>query len=184
MKFHIVFACLLVHVVAFNFEEGDNSTVRGCSSHCSYQDSTLECWNKTLDFFEKVLLGQMRHYIAVQINIDQWHRRNDKHYVTNFSRVIDEANSTLQKYVNDADVLSRSVVYDVARTLIQRVANVSTGQISWIPHYSCPLPCEHFYSVWRNLFIVSVVLNIALALVVIPFAKRMARREPDESLMN
>jgi hypothetical protein len=60
-----------------NFETGDNSTVRGCSTHCSYHDKDITCWSKNLDFFEKVLLGQIRHYISVQINIDQFHRRHD-----------------------------------------------------------------------------------------------------------
>jgi len=171
-------------VVAQNFETGDNSTVKGCSSHCSYEDATLECWNKTLSFFEELLLAQMRHYIAVQVNIDQWHRRHDKHYVHDFTKVAADANASIHKYLSPEDVLPLDVVSDVVKILIERVAVYSTDQINRIPYYSCPLPCEHFYSVWRNLFIVSVVLNIALALVVIPFAKRMARREPDESLMN
>ena len=142
----------------------------------------------------------MRHYIAVQVNIDQWHRRHDKHYVHDFTKVAADANASIRKflfiyelvislgisdkYLSPEDVLPLDVVSDVVKILIERVAVYSTDQINRIPYYSCPLPCEHFYSVWRNLFIVSVVLNIALALVVIPFAKRMARREPDESLMN
>uniref|UniRef100_A0AC34R2Y9 Uncharacterized protein n=1 Tax=Panagrolaimus sp. JU765 TaxID=591449 RepID=A0AC34R2Y9_9BILA len=183
MKSITIFCCLILLTSGQNFETGDNSTVRGCSSHCSYEDPTLECWNKTLQFFEKILLGQMRHYIAVQVNIDQWHRRHDSSYVKNFTKVFDEANKTLQTYLTEDDVLNSEAVSFIAKTLIERVAEVSKERLAWIPHYSCPLPCEHFYSVWRNLFIVSIILNIALALVVIPFAKRMARREPKESLM-
>jgi hypothetical protein len=29
----------------------------------------MECWNNTLVFFEKILLGQMRNYVAVQMNV-------------------------------------------------------------------------------------------------------------------
>lgn len=61
-----------------NFETGDNSTVRGCSTHCSYHDKDSSCWDKNLLFFEKILLGQIRHYISVQINIDQFYRRHHK----------------------------------------------------------------------------------------------------------
>lgn len=65
-------------------------------THCSYSDKDITCWNKTLKFFENVLLGQMRHYVAVQVNIDQWHRRHDHDYVFNFKKVFDEANDTLR----------------------------------------------------------------------------------------
>ncbi|KIH61862.1 hypothetical protein ANCDUO_07860 [Ancylostoma duodenale] len=48
------------------------------STHCSLDDDDLSCWNSTLNFFSKVLIGQLRHYIAVQVDIDQWHRRHGK----------------------------------------------------------------------------------------------------------
>lgn len=44
----------------------------------------MECWNRTLEFFERLLLGQMRHYVAVQMNIDQWRRRHVEHYTPEF----------------------------------------------------------------------------------------------------
>ena len=66
-------------------------------SHCAFEDDTLECWNKTLQFFERILLGQMRHFIAVQINIDQWHRRHDHVYVNDFNRTIAESNKAMRK---------------------------------------------------------------------------------------
>ncbi|KIH53621.1 hypothetical protein ANCDUO_16246, partial [Ancylostoma duodenale] len=48
------------------------------STHCSLDDDDLSCWNTTLNFYSKVLIGQLRHYIAVQVDIDQWHRRHGK----------------------------------------------------------------------------------------------------------
>lgn len=32
-------------------------------------DGDLTCWNRTLQFYEKILLAELRHYVAVQINI-------------------------------------------------------------------------------------------------------------------
>ncbi|KAK6009264.1 hypothetical protein OSTOST_25833, partial [Ostertagia ostertagi] len=47
-------------------------------THCALNDDDLSCWNSTANFFSKVLIGQLRHYIAVQVDIDQWHRRHGK----------------------------------------------------------------------------------------------------------
>lgn len=32
-------------------------------------DGDLTCWNRTLHFYEKILLAELRHYVAVQVNI-------------------------------------------------------------------------------------------------------------------
>lgn len=70
-------------------------------SHCSYKDADLSCWNATLGFFEHVLLGHMRHYVAVQMNIDQWHRRHQKpHYSPDFEGMRNRSVSTLGKHIS------------------------------------------------------------------------------------
>lgn len=51
------------------------------------------------------------------------------------------------------------------------------------PFFSCPLPCEHKFTVWRNLFIVSCILNVCLLIVVIPFARRMAKNDANDALL-
>ncbi|VDO37798.1 unnamed protein product, partial [Brugia timori] len=52
-----------------NYETGDNSTVKGCSSHCSFHDGNLTCLNGSLEFYERLLLAQMKHFVAVQMHI-------------------------------------------------------------------------------------------------------------------
>uniref|UniRef100_A0A7E4ZPT5 Uncharacterized protein n=1 Tax=Panagrellus redivivus TaxID=6233 RepID=A0A7E4ZPT5_PANRE len=183
LTFGIIAAAI---TVAFgqNFETGDNSTVRGCSTHCSFEDDSLTCWNKTLEFFERLLLGQMRHYVAVQINVDQWHRRHDKHYTEDFGKVREQSTARIQSYLMEKDeLITPKIVKTVVSVLVERIKSESSEKISWVPHFSCPLPCEHKYNTWRNLFIVSVVLNICLAAIVIPYAKRMARRDGAEILI-
>jgi hypothetical protein len=136
-----------------------------------------------LEFFERILLGQMRHYIAVQINIDQWHRRHDKHYVTNFDQVIAESNNTMQSYLTEKDVIDSDTISTVVNTLIKRVSLQSKEEISWAPHFTCPIPCEYKYSIWKNLFIVSAILNICLLFVIFPFIRRMSRKQKTEALI-
>ncbi|TKR67775.1 hypothetical protein L596_023872 [Steinernema carpocapsae] len=172
-----VVAAIGVLANAQTFETGDNSTVTGCSSHCRVEDPTLECWNKTLNFFERVLLGQMRHYIAVQINIDQWHRRNDKHYVMDFAKVEQRAQKAMESHLVHDDLLNKTIVDNLVKSMIARVGEESRHEISWVPHFSCPLPCEHRSVVWRNLFIASMVLNVCLAIAVVPFIVQMVKHD-------
>ncbi|KHJ81471.1 hypothetical protein OESDEN_18843 [Oesophagostomum dentatum] len=61
-----IFLVIIVAVNTQTWITGDNSTVVGCSTHCSLDDEDLTCWNTTLNFYSKVLIGQLRHYIAVQ----------------------------------------------------------------------------------------------------------------------
>jgi hypothetical protein len=182
---HLILVVLLLtaKVKSQNFETGDNSTVAGCSSHCSYEDDTLECWNKTLEFFERILLGQMRHYIAVQINIDQWHRRHDTKYFTDFDPVVAESNKTMQSYLIKDDVLDPGTISNVVVALMRRVKLESNKMISWVPHFTCPIPCEYKYSIWKNLFIVSAILNVCLLFVIFPFVRRMSRKHKTETLI-
>lgn len=93
-----------------------------------------------------------------------------------------------------------TTVHDVVVALVDRVASQSDHIISWVPHYrydpgltarislylllSCPLPCEHKYSVWRNLFIVSAILNLCLLIAVLPFIRRMAKNDASEALIS
>ncbi|KAH7731121.1 Prps1l1 protein [Aphelenchoides avenae] len=153
-------------------------------SYLFSHDHDLSCWNSTLEFFERVLLAQMRHYVAVQINIDQWHRRHTKPYKMDFEKVKEDALASFQARVEPEDVLNMTTVHDVVVALVDRVASQSDHIISWVPHYSCPLPCEHKYSVWRNLFIVSAILNLCLLIAVLPFIRRMAKNDASEALIS
>uniref|UniRef100_A0A1I7YGN4 KASH domain-containing protein n=1 Tax=Steinernema glaseri TaxID=37863 RepID=A0A1I7YGN4_9BILA len=173
----VVFAFCVAVACGQTFETGDNSTVRGCSSHCRVDDPTLECWDKTLAFFERVLLGQLRHYIAVQINIDQWHRRHDHHYEMDFEKVKQNAIVSMEAHLEEEDLVNATTVEAVMGPMIDRVKDESSEEISWVPHFSCPLPCEHRSVVWRNLFIASMVLNVCLAIAVVPFIVQMVKHD-------
>ncbi|KAE9414536.1 hypothetical protein Angca_001825, partial [Angiostrongylus cantonensis] len=63
----LLIVSILADVESQTWFTGDNSTVIGCSTHCSLDDHNLSCWNSTLNFFSKVLIGQLRHYITVQV---------------------------------------------------------------------------------------------------------------------
>ncbi|KAI6220375.1 hypothetical protein M3Y99_01611800 [Aphelenchoides fujianensis] len=171
-------------VVGQNFETGDNSTVRECSTHCTYKEGDSTCWNKNVIFFEKLLLGQMRHYIAVQINIDQFRRRHEKSaYKPDFEGMEEQSIKRITSYLNGEDFVTESTISTVVHELMQRVSNKSQEPISWIPHYSCPLPCEYRSTIWRNLFIASMILNACLGAAVVPYVYNAAKRGSSEALL-
>ncbi|KAL6728792.1 hypothetical protein Aduo_010528 [Ancylostoma duodenale] len=154
---------------------GDNSTVVGCSTHCSLDDNDLSCWNSTLNFFSKVLIGQLRHYIAVQVDIDQWHRRHGKPDGQDMDKVASQITYSFLRELKPKDILLDTTVTQVAKVLSGRIRNVSDHVITWVPHFQCPIPCEYRRNNFRNLLIASMILNVCMVLVVIPFIVRLIR---------
>uniref|UniRef100_A0A914CLJ5 Uncharacterized protein n=1 Tax=Acrobeloides nanus TaxID=290746 RepID=A0A914CLJ5_9BILA len=88
-----------------------------------------------------------------------------------------------QHLTNDYDLLSNTTIRTVVTAIFDRISSKYSKDISWVPHYSCPLPCEHKFTVWRNLFIISSILNVCLIVVVVPFARRMAKNDANEALI-
>ncbi|KAI6176423.1 hypothetical protein M3Y97_00796600 [Aphelenchoides bicaudatus] len=127
-------ALLLVPLSAQNFETGDNSTVKGCSTHCSYHDKDLSCWTSNLNFFERVLLGQIRHYVSVQINIDQFNKRHQgAHYKADFKGMRDDSIKRISSFLAEDDFINHGTIDTVITELVGRVENKSQEKISWMP---------------------------------------------------
>ncbi|KAK6740571.1 hypothetical protein RB195_008803 [Necator americanus] len=168
-------ALLFANSNAQTWTTGDNSTVVGCSTHCALNDDDLTCWNTTLNFFSKVLIGQLRHYIAVQVDIDQWHRRHGKPGGQDMDLVASEIETSFLSELQPKDILQKSTVTQVAKILSDRIRNVSDHVITWVPHFQCPIPCEYRRNNYRNLLIASMILNACMVMVVIPFIVRFVR---------
>lgn len=177
--------CILQIVRTQNFETGDNSTVRGCSNRCSYKDSSLQCWNTSLLFFEKILLGQMTNYVAVQMNIDQWARRHKKPYSEDFADAKKRSIKSMESMLHEGDILNKQTIETVVDALVDLAAQQSNHtMLTWMTHFQCPIPCEHRYTVWRNLFILSTILNVCLFICVLPLVRRMHGGESSEPLIH
>jgi len=46
-----------------------------------------------------------------------------------------------------------------------------------MPEFKCPIPCDYDSRMWEYLFIASLLVNIAMVLVVIPFIVKTERRD-------
>ncbi|VDO58168.1 unnamed protein product [Onchocerca flexuosa] len=77
-------------------------------SHCSANDDDLGCLNRSLHFYEHVLLAQMKHFVAVQIHIDQWYKWHGKH--RNFTEAKKELIAEFSAQLEPEDVIDRDVV--------------------------------------------------------------------------
>ncbi|VDM41344.1 unnamed protein product [Toxocara canis] len=157
-----------------NFEGGYVAAeIHRFRSHCSMNDGDLKCWNQTLHFYEKILLAQLRHYVAVQVNIDQWHKHHDEHYTANFTALKDEAIRTFDSALSEDDIINSTTISAIVSALIDRVQAKSDSPLRRTPHFSCPLPCEYRFNLWRNLFIASSILIVGLLVAIIPFIRSM-----------
>jgi len=184
IAFLVVTAQMRTNANAQTYETGDNSTVNGCSSHCSYRDPDLGCWNRTLNFFESILLSQIRNYVTVQVNIDQWRRRNVIDYKPDFEAASQRSIRVMKSQLKPDDLINSTTIERIVNATVSLAAKHSTKTITWIPHITCPIPCEYRATVWRNLFIASSVLNVCLFLAVLPLIRRITTNDANEALLN
>uniref|UniRef100_A0AC35FMJ0 Uncharacterized protein n=1 Tax=Panagrolaimus sp. PS1159 TaxID=55785 RepID=A0AC35FMJ0_9BILA len=157
----LIIFCLSIFTRAQTYETGDNDKLYGCSTKCTLEDSSLTCWNQTLTAFEHFLMDHMNFYVAVQTNIDQWHRRHDSNYSSNFKQMLSQSNKSMQSYIHKDDIIDSEMVSNVVTSLMNAVENKSTKSIDWVWHYSCPIPCSYFYDTYFMMFLASMFLNIA-----------------------
>uniref|UniRef100_A0A0R3RU28 KASH domain-containing protein n=1 Tax=Elaeophora elaphi TaxID=1147741 RepID=A0A0R3RU28_9BILA len=182
LKLTTLFTLCLAYIQAQNYETGDNSTVRGCSSHCSSQDSDLTCLSSSLQFYERVLLAQMKHFVAVQMHIDQWYKWH-KHGHRNYTQAKEEVIAKLSAQLEPEDVIDEETIATVVDVLIDNVERATETIEEEIPHFTCPLPCEYRYDIWRNVFIASMTLNLLLVIAIIPFIVSLIRSDVPEPLV-
>uniref|UniRef100_A0A183DIN2 Protein CASP n=1 Tax=Gongylonema pulchrum TaxID=637853 RepID=A0A183DIN2_9BILA len=63
--------------------------------------------NQSLHFFEQLLLAQMRHFVAVQINVDQWYRRHMKDFYRNYTQVKEDEVAKLAAELDPDEIIDR-----------------------------------------------------------------------------
>ncbi|KHJ89649.1 hypothetical protein OESDEN_10521 [Oesophagostomum dentatum] len=109
------------------------------------------------------------------VDIDQWHRRHGRPDGQDMDAVASEIRSSFINELQPKDILTETTVTKVANVLSNRIRNVSDHVITWVPHFQCPIPCEYRRNNFRNLLIASMILNVCMILVVIPFIVRLIR---------
>uniref|UniRef100_A0A0N5AXV0 LRRNT domain-containing protein n=1 Tax=Syphacia muris TaxID=451379 RepID=A0A0N5AXV0_9BILA len=165
-----------------SFVSGDNSTLTGCSTHCSMLDGDLGCFNRTRHYFETLLISQLRYYLSVHVNIYRWHRNHNSSYEIDLLSWKSEALNSLLSNLIEADVITQSTVSSIVTDLGEALKKDRISK-DRPPHFQCPLPCEYRSSLWRSLFIVSFILNCLLLITVVPFIVKMIRSDKDEPLI-
>lgn len=77
-------------------------------------------------------------------------------------------------------LLQIATVVDV---LMDNVEKGSETIETIIPHFTCPLPCEYRYDMWRNVFVASMTLNLLLVIAIIPFIVSLIKSDIPEQLV-
>jgi len=139
-------------------------------SHCSLDDSTLDCWQKTENYYLNELIETVNNLTKVEVMIDRWRIQNNE-----ASRINDTV----------ADILNRITTLKMNRgpmndTYINDIMNYTTTEIlNWAAlkiqassevHYSleCPVPEDYVNTLWIYMFACAcIVLALTLIYVVI-----------------
>ena len=85
-------------------------------------------------------------------------------------------------YLNDDEFIKPETINATISALFGRIQE-QKEIVTWMPHFSCPLPCEHKFHVWRNLFIASMILNVCLVIAVVPYIYSASKRDGSEALL-
>uniref|UniRef100_A0A7E4W0G6 Transmembrane protein n=1 Tax=Panagrellus redivivus TaxID=6233 RepID=A0A7E4W0G6_PANRE len=147
----------------------------GCQSHCTLDfDKTLDCWNGTLHFYERVLLGNMRNYVAVQTNIARWRAANEVGFSGSSSDYWSDAASTSVEHMKHIDplniedeigVIHNSDMRHTVNALMEGAASAFASLQSSESDPStiiCPFGCEHPWNPYYWMFLVSALCNLVL----------------------
>ncbi|PAV59291.1 hypothetical protein WR25_18425 [Diploscapter pachys] len=126
----------------------------------------------------KDAVGQLRHYLAVQIDIDQWHRRHGQPKGQDYDKLASDTQAALLKQLGEHDILSEETIKEVSKSLTDRIKSLALNDsFTMVPHFQCPLPCEYNKKMYLQLLIASLVLNACILIAVVPFAIRVMRQE-------
>ena len=75
-------------------------------------------------YFERTLIGQLRHYLAVQIDIDQWHRRHGQPKGQDYEKLASDTQAALLNQLGEHDILSEETIRKVSTSLTDRIKSV------------------------------------------------------------
>lgn len=84
------------------------------------------------------------------------------------------------KFLMNRDILQVGTIIDVLIDSVEKEAQEMEGPM---PRFTCPLPCEYRYDIWRNVFVASMVLNFLLVIAIIPFLVSLIRSDVPEQLV-
>jgi len=150
------------------------SESNGCSNHCSQQDKDDTCWKKTEHYYDDTLISAINDWTTVEINVDQWNKRQE------ISRPNDtDVIERLSKSLPSGSILDLATLQAILPILLNLTYTKSTDSkiTIGIPEFVCPIPCNYDSRLWEYLFIASILVNIAMLLVVIPFIIKSERRD-------
>lgn len=87
---------------------------------CTQTDPTTDCWTNTQNYYDQELAQQLNDWIAVQVNIDQWYRRNNN---SNYQGLPDVSTTVarVSKYMESYFVLSADTLTPVVTALLDNV---------------------------------------------------------------
>lgn len=146
------------------YETGDNSTLIGCSSHCSADDRTTECIDTTTDYFQRSFLSQLRYLLSVMVTKDQWVRRNGREEGLTLEEITESVREGLliAKGEKEEDVVDELLLENLALLLGNRTKEFSDRIISRPPRFRCPIGCEVKCNMTENALIASIIVNITI----------------------
>ncbi|VDM44278.1 unnamed protein product [Toxocara canis] len=139
-----------------------NDITKGCSSLCTLAfDKDLQCWNRTLAYFTKVMLGVMKQYVSTQETLARMEKFKPSN-VEDEEGIVDEELMTVV-----AEILVHAAMKAAADNFL-----LIAGQ--------CPYGCEERWDRWLWLTIVSLFCSVILASTIIFFIFLMDRADKSE----
>ncbi|KAE9547555.1 hypothetical protein FO519_009233 [Halicephalobus sp. NKZ332] len=169
MKFILIFAIGITVTLAEG--ESKSDLITGCSSHCTLDfDKDLSCWNKTLNFYNHILVTQLRNYVATQISRANWSL--NKNYNFNYSAAADATIAHMKSIapgnIEDEDGLIKPADYEsIVRSLMTNVQSETEKQFIQGKNQKdmtieCPIICEHGWDPFFWMFFISAGCNLFL----------------------
>ncbi|GMT36717.1 hypothetical protein PFISCL1PPCAC_28014 [Pristionchus fissidentatus] len=180
----VLLLSILISVHSQTFSTGDNSSVADCTHDCSHKEESRLCLDGNAHFFERLILGHLRYYIATQLSIDLWHKEHKKGEARNVSEIRDEVREGLGlQWTGEKDIITVNMMDSIADLVAERTDEINLRNRTHAPPAHCPIPCEYKYDLYKLVLALSVSLNAILATGVVILFTRLSDKNTHRLLV-
>ncbi|GMT05886.1 hypothetical protein PENTCL1PPCAC_28060 [Pristionchus entomophagus] len=168
---------IVVSVHSQTFSTGDNSSIADCSHGCSHKDESRFCLDGNAHFYERLLMGHLRYYIATQVSIDLWHKHHKEGVRRNASELHEDVREGLGlQWTGEKDIVTEKIIDTLADIVTERTEEINLRNRTHAPPTHCPIPCEYTHDLYKIVLGLSIALNVILATGLVIVFTRSAER--------
>jgi len=174
---YIVYMCLMSMYSICTESHTEEISPTECTRKCYVDDKDDECWKQSLQYFTETLSKSLQEYSATLIHMERWKHRNPELDVGLDGLLQSAVSESLSVHSDERSILTAEDILKIFNnTIIQSRVRLDhfLEESTYLPLFSCPLPCEYATQMW---FTLTIVMTSAFILCCVSFLLYMCVHE-------